>query len=106
MRASQELLEGDLPIPSVVWEARRARAHGARLRGRAAPGARRSSRATASRTAERRRVRGSLFLAVRPIQVISAWQFLNLAPGFAPIHELGFEDGALRVNVEKQVLSC
>ena len=48
-------------------------------------------------------LRGSLFLAVRPIQVISAWQFLNLSPGFAPIYELGFADGALRVNVEKEV---
>ena len=34
--------------------------------------------------------------------MISAWQFLNLSPGFAPIYELGFADGALRVNVEKR----
>jgi hypothetical protein len=100
--ATQELLEGDLPIPSVGWEkdglALSVRAFAAGPPGGASLFAtyRVENRGAAPR-------RGSLFLAVRPIQVISAWQFLNLSPGFAPIYELGFEDSALRVNVEKQV---
>jgi hypothetical protein len=49
VRASQELLEGDLPIPSVRWEADGVRPQRARLRR--AAGRSRSSRATASRTA-------------------------------------------------------
>jgi hypothetical protein len=98
----QELLEGELPIPSVRWEA-----DGLALEVRAfAAGPPGGSSLFARYRVENRGaapLRGSLLLAVRPIQVISAWQFLNLSPGFAPIYELGFEDGALRVNVEKEV---
>jgi hypothetical protein len=109
VRASQELLEGDLPIPAVRWEhgeAGGAEAVGLEVRAFAAGPAGRSS-LFASYRVENRGTEpraGSLFLAVRPLQVVSAWQSLNLSPGFSPIHELGFEDGSLRVNIEKQVL--
>jgi hypothetical protein len=109
VRASQELLEGDLPIPSVRWEhagegGKSALALTVRAYAAGPPG--RSSLFASYRVENRgsQPVSGSLILAVRPLQVVSAWQFLNLAPGFSPIHELGFDEGALRVNVEKEVL--
>jgi len=109
VRTSQELLEGDLPIPSVRWEhgdagAKQALALDVRAYAAGPPG--RSSLFASYRLENRGSApaAGSLLLAVRPLQVVSAWQFLNLAPGFSPIHELGFEAGSLRVNVEKQIL--
>ena len=93
VRASQELLEGDLPIPSVALGGATALALTVRAFAAGPPG---GSSLFATYRVENRGaapLRGSLFLAVRPIQVISAWQFLNLSPGFAPIYELGFEDG-------------
>ena len=102
-KVSQDLLEGDLPIPGVRWEhgalALGVRAYAAGPAGRDALFAsyRVESRATAP-------VKGALFLAVRPMQVVSSWQFLNLVPGFAAVHELSLGGGSLRVNVEKDLI--
>jgi hypothetical protein len=100
---TQNLLEGDLPIPGVRWER-----GGLALdvRAVAAGPAGRSSLFASYRVENRGPdpVKGTLFLAVRPIQAISAWQFLNLAPGFAAIHELALGGGSLRVNVEKEIV--
>ena len=89
--------------PGVRWERAVSRSTCARS-PQGPPGARRSSRATASRIAAPEPVKGTLFLAVRPIQVISPWQSLNLAPGFAAIHEIALGGGSLRVNVEKEIV--
>lgn len=102
VRASQNLLDGDLPIPGVAWERQ---GLALSVRAYAAGPAGRSSLFASYRVENRGAVtlRGTLFLAVRPMQVISPWQLLNLSPGFAPIYELALDAGALRVNVEKQV---
>jgi hypothetical protein len=100
---TQDLLEGDLPIPIVRWQhgdvALAVRAYAAGPQGRDSLFA--SYRVTSG---AKTNVKGTLFLAVRPIQVVSAWQFLNLVPGFAAIHELALGGGSLRVNVEKDVI--
>jgi hypothetical protein len=102
VRASQALEDGDLPLPSVTWEhgglTLRILAYAAGPPGRSSLFAsyRLENRGTEPRS-------GSLFLAVRPLQVLSAWQSLNLSPGFSPIYELGLAGAGLRVNVEKQV---
>jgi hypothetical protein len=81
---TQGLEQGDLPIPSVTWE------HAsARFRVRAfAPD---DAAAFVSYRLENPRnepVRVELWLALRPMQVLPTWQFLNLEPGFAPIREI------------------
>jgi hypothetical protein len=91
---SQALEDGDLPIPSVVWEHPRARL---RVRAFAADAA----SALLSYRVENplpREQRVALWLSVRPMQVLPTWQFLNLAPGFAAIREIAFEGRELRVN--------
>jgi hypothetical protein len=45
----------------------------------------------------------TLALAARPFQVNPPSQFLNTAGGASPIHELGFEDATLTVNGVRQV---
>ena len=83
--AAQSLEEGDLPIPSVRWEHPRAR-----LRVRAFAAGRRAPPFASYRVenprAEPRAV--ELWLALRPMQVLPTWQFLNLQPGFAPIRDI------------------
>jgi hypothetical protein len=43
-------------------------------------------------------VRLTLYLAIRPFQVNSAWQFLNTTGGFSPIRSLTWSAGRARVN--------
>ncbi len=42
--------------------------------------------------------RPTLYLAIRPFQVNSAWQFLNTTGGFAPIRSLAWSGGRAHVN--------
>lgn len=90
----RSLEDGALPIPSVAWE------HpSARLRVRAfAPD---DAAAFASYRIENPSAapaRVELWLALRPMQVLPPWQFLNLAPGFAPIRSIAREGGRVRVD--------
>lgn len=39
------------------------------------------------------RRQGSLYLALRPLQVNPPWQFLNIPGGFTPVHELSIASG-------------
>jgi hypothetical protein len=102
-KITQDLLEGDLPIPGVRWEAG---ALSLAVRAYAAGPSGRSSLFASYRVenVSAEPVKGTLFLAVRPMQAVSAWQFLNLTPGFAAIHELSLGGGSLRVNVEKEIV--
>ena len=94
----QSLEEGDLPIPSVHWE------HpNARLRVRAFGVANVSwdrARFVGYRVENPQPVPASveLWLAIRPMQVLPTWQFLNLTPGFARIREIRLEGSRVRVN--------
>ncbi|MGH7287343.1 MAG: hypothetical protein ACREI8_04920, partial [Myxococcota bacterium] len=91
---SQSLEEGDLPIPSVAWEHSRARL---RVRAFAAdPGT-----AVVSYRVENPRTepaRSELWLALRPMQVLPTWQFLNLQPGFSPIRDISFRERRVWLN--------
>ncbi|HEX2484780.1 MAG TPA: discoidin domain-containing protein [Myxococcota bacterium] len=102
-RATQSLADGELPLPSVRWEAGDAVLE---VRAFAAGAAGRSS-LLASYTVENAGavpLRGALLVALRPIQVLPAWQSLNLAPGFAPIYRIDADGGLVRVNGSKRVL--
>lgn len=96
-RASQALLDGDLPIPTVRW-----RADGVALEVTAfasgSPGA-------SSLVARYRVTNGGdasraikLFLALRPFQVNPPWQDLGLQGGVAPIGRITWDGVAATVN--------
>jgi hypothetical protein len=99
----QELEDGYLPIPSVVW-----RQGPLRLRITAcATGEPRSSvlyaRYRVTNTGDQPQSL-KLFLALRPFQVHPPWQPLSVMSGAAPIRELVYEEGKIRVNGEKTVI--
>jgi hypothetical protein len=101
-RTAQALDGGYLPIPEVVRE------HGAlRLRVRAfAGGPPGAAQVYASYRVENRSAApasGELRLALRPLQVLPPWQFLNMAAGFAPIGRIRFADGAVEIDGEPRV---
>ena len=90
----QTLEDGDLPIPSVAWEHPRAR-----LTVRAvAPDDEAAFVSYRVENPGEREEQIELWLALRPLQVLPSWQFLNLAGGFAPIRELGIDAKEARVN--------
>jgi hypothetical protein len=88
-------LEGEeLPIPSVHW-----RHPSAALRVRAF--AADDAAAFVSYRVENPRTepaRVELWLALRPMQVLPRWQFLNLSGGAAPIHEIALDGDRVRVD--------
>src|SRR5688500_396477 len=94
---ARSLEEGDLPIPTVQWRAGNLTLDVTSFAG---------GRAGASTVLARYRVtnhadsaaRPTLYLAVRPFQVNSAWQFLNTTGGFSPIRSIVWRGG--RVHVE------
>jgi len=106
-RATQALVDGYLPIPSVTWEMKdlsleiTAYATGA-------PGS--SVLRARYRLHNKGKVQASprLGLAVRPFQVNPSWQFLGNPPGgLAPIRELDFDGRSLTVHSaagEKKVI--
>lgn len=90
----QTLEQGDLPIPSVHWEHPRAR-----LRVRAfAPDDEAAFVSYRVENPGAREERIELWLALRPLQVLPSWQFLNTTGGFAPIRELAVGAEEVRVN--------
>ena len=98
----QSLDEGDLPIPSVEWEHPQARL---RVRAFAAGRTDASHVLTSYRVenAGKAKARFQLWLALRPLQVLPSWQFLNLTPGFAPIRSLAYDGQRVRVNEATRV---
>ncbi len=100
VQTRQELDQGYLPIPSVVWEG-----PNVSLRVTAfAAGEPTSSTPYATYKVENRgpaHARIQLFLALRPFQVNPIWQSLNMVGGVAPIHDIRFDGGAVWVNRDK-----
>jgi F5/8 type C domain-containing protein len=109
--AGQSLADGDLPIPTVTWPL-----SGARLEITALatdPDNRSSRDRTPGRSAlfaryrlrnlDRERLRGRLFVAVRPFQVNPPQQFLNVAGGVSPLSRLACEGDLLRVDGASRV---
>jgi hypothetical protein len=94
---AQSLEGGDLPIPTVQW---RAGSFTLDVTSFA------TGRAGASTALARYRVsnqsdsvtRTTLYVAVRPFQVNSAWQFLNTTGGFSPIRSIVWRAGRVHIN--------
>jgi hypothetical protein len=103
VKTSHALVDGDLPIPSVTWEAGaltlETTALGTGLPGSSALLARYR---VVNRGAARRNAR--LVLAIRPLQVNPPWQFLGTPGGFSEIRSLSFEGGRAVVNGERVVV--
>jgi hypothetical protein len=97
------LVDGDLPIPSVTWEAGElaleTTALAAGLPGSSALLARYrvSNRSSAAKAVR-------LVLALRPLQVNPPWQFLGVPGGVSEIRTLAFEGGRTVVNGERLVV--
>lgn len=90
----QALRDGALPVPSAIWETLAWRL---RVEGEAAQGG-----LVRVRYGLENRSDGSLsvrlLLLVRPFQVTPPWQSVGTIGGVSPIHDIGWDAGALRVN--------
>jgi len=92
--ARQELLNGHLPVPSVIWETPEWR-----LLAQAeatASGALRVRYRLENLTDEALSAR--LFVLLRPFQVTPPWQSFRGLGGVSPVRDLKLSDGAVRVN--------
>lgn len=96
------LEDGDLPIPSVTWDAGETRLETTAL-ATGLPGASAllARYRVANLTKEERKVR--LVLAIRPLQVNPPWQFLGTPGGASEIRSLAFEGARALVNDERVV---
>ncbi len=102
--ATQQLLDGDLPIPTVTW-----RIDGLRLDIDAVAGEVGGSPLLLARYRLRNLGREprevALELALRPLQVYPPWLRLAVDGGAAPIRRLVHADGALLVNDEQRIIA-
>jgi F5/8 type C domain len=98
--ARQQLLEGWMPVPSVVWEsgdwrltirADASQSGIARLHYRL-------ENLTAQPCAAR------LFILLRPFQVTPPWQNFRKLGGMSPIHDLKWQDGEVIVNAAARLV--
>jgi hypothetical protein len=91
---SATLEDGDLPIPSVTWQHAKVR-----LRVRAfAPDDEAAWVSYRVENPQQREAQITLWLVLRPLQVLPSWQFLNTTGGFAAIREIGTDGRRVRVN--------
>ena len=90
----QELLEGFLPVPSVVWESAEWRL--TILAQATSSGATRVHYCLENLTPHRRSAR--LFVLLRPFQVTPPWQSFRKLGGMSPIYEFESQDGEILVN--------
>lgn len=104
VRITQSLADGSLPIPTVTWEAAPLTlATTAFVAGK--PGSSvlyaRYRVSNASDTARD----ATLFVAVRPFQVLPPWQTLNMIGGVTQIHDLSIDGRTVWVNHRTPVVS-
>ena len=91
------LVDGDLPIPSVAWEAKEVSLETTALAaGLPGSSALLTRYRVSNRTNAAKRIR--LVLAIRPLQVNPPWQFLGTPGGVSEIRSLAFESGRAVVN--------
>ena len=99
--ATQRLADGELPIPTVLWTG-----PGFRLETTAfawgQPGSSELRVHYLLTCTGPQRLRGRLFIAVRPFQVNPAYQWLNTRGGVTSIHQMSLKEGLLSVD-EKTV---
>ena len=99
----QELEQGYLPIPSVIWQHDPLVLRITAFATGAPDASTLYARYLLSNTSnEHQHV--NLFLAVRPFQVNPPWQSLNIVGGATPIRELAYQEGRVWVNGEKAVV--
>ena len=99
----QELEQGYLPIPSVIWQHDPLILRITAFATGAPDASTLYARYLLSNTShEHQHV--NLFLAVRPFQVNPPWQSLNIVGGATPIRELAYQEGRVWVNGEKAVV--
>ncbi|MCP4407101.1 MAG: hypothetical protein GY807_04945 [Gammaproteobacteria bacterium] len=104
VKLSQQLEQDYLPIPSVSWDH-----SGLELKITSfAKGEAGKSllylRYQVKNTTDQKR-QGKLFLALRPFQVNPPWQSLNMTGGMGHIKELYADNGTVRVNNNRTVIS-
>ncbi|MHB1044927.1 MAG: discoidin domain-containing protein [Thermoanaerobaculia bacterium] len=98
----QALVDGDLPIPSLTWDAGETRLETTALAtGLPGSSALLARYRVANLTKEERRIR--LVLAIRPLQVNPPWQFLGTPGGVSEVRSLAFEGARALVNGERVV---
>ncbi len=102
VKARPALVDGDLPIPSVTWDAGETRLETTAL-ATGLPGASAllARYRVANLTKKERKVR--LVLAIRSLQVNPPWQFLGTPGGASEIRSLAFERARALVNGERAV---
>jgi hypothetical protein len=96
----QELLDGLLPVPCVVWETPQWRL---RIQAEATPGGVIRLRYRVDALSEQP-LSGQLYIVVRPFQVTPPWQKYRNVGGVRPIHRLAWRDGTLRVDESWRVV--
>jgi hypothetical protein len=99
---SQELEQGYLPVPSVVWRWR-----SLRLKVTAFAAEQGEERLYARYRVENagpEREQARLLLAIRPFQVNPPWQSLNTTGGVAPIRDIALVGPGVRVNGALRVI--
>jgi hypothetical protein len=94
VRTRQELLQGFLPVPSVIWDDDewRLTIQAYATAGGATRVRYRLENLSSNELAAR------LFVLLRPFQVTPPWQAFRRLGGVSLIHELQWRDGAVRVN--------
>ena len=94
---ARSLESGDLPIPTVHWRTANLTLDVTSFAAGRPGAATVLARYRVSNTSDSV-VRPTLYVAVRPFQVNSAWQFLNTTGGFSPIRSLVWRAGRVHVN--------
>ena len=97
VKASQRLLDGYLPVPSVRWQADGLSLETTAFASGAPKDAKLIVRYRLHNDGDHRRTL-TMALLVRPFQVNPPTQFLNMKSGISPIHDLDWNDRALTVN--------
>lgn len=97
-RISQSLVHGELPIPTVTWQAAGLTLDITSWRDR-------DTLWLEYRVASKRNDEPMLFLAVRPFQVNSSAQFLNTTGGATTIRSIQYErDGRITIDDARQIV--
>jgi len=100
VHASQSLARGDLPIPTVHWQAGHRDDPAVTTTAWVGGPADSAVLFVRYRVANREHTSqpATLFVAIRPFQVNPPWQFLNTPGGAAPVRKLMYDGTVVRVN--------
>lgn len=101
---SHTLDGGDLPIPTVRWEAEGITLEITALADGPAGASSLAARYRVTNTGPAT-IKARLALAIRPFQVLPPWQDLRISGGTSPIRTIAYEKGAVVVNGAKRITS-